>query len=160
MRIGHGYDAHRFAENRRLVIGGVEIPSPLGLAGHSDADVLVHAVCDSILGAMAKRDIGYHFPDTENKYKDIDSLILLGEVKNTMDAEGYALGNMDCTVIAQIPKLAPYIEQIRERIAKVLATDISRINIKATTEEGMGFTGAKEGICAHAVCILEEKNDK
>lgn len=160
MRIGHGYDAHRFAENRRLVIGGVEIPSPLGLAGHSDADVLVHAVCDSILGAMAKRDIGYHFPDTENKYKDIDSLILLGEVKNTMDAEGYALCNMDCTVIAQIPKLAPYIEQMRERIAKVLATDISRINIKATTEEGMGFTGAKEGICAHAVCILEEKNDK
>lgn len=160
MRIGHGYDAHRFAENRSLVIGGVEIPSPLGLAGHSDADVLVHAVCDSILGAMAKRDIGYHFPDTENKYKDIDSLILLGEVKNTMDAEGYTLCNMDCTVIAQIPKLAPYIEQMRERIAKVLATDISRINIKATTEEGMGFTGAKEGICAHAVCILEEKNDK
>ena len=160
MRIGHGYDAHRFAENRKLVIGGVEIPSPLGLAGHSDADVLVHAVCDSILGALAKRDIGYHFPDTDGCYKDINSLILLGEVKNTMDAEGFTLCNMDCTVIAQIPKLAPYIETMRERIAGTLETDIHRINIKATTEEGMGFTGAKEGICAHAVCILEEKNDK
>ena len=112
MRIGHGYDAHRFAENRKLVIGGVEIPSPLGLAGHSDADVLVHAVCDSILGALTKRDIGYHFPDTDGRYKDIDSLILLGEVKRTMDEEGYTLGNLDCTVIAQIPKLSPYIEQM------------------------------------------------
>ena len=157
MRIGHGYDAHRFAENRKLVIGGVEIPSPLGLAGHSDADVLVHAVCDSILGALAKRDIGYHFPDTDGRYKDIDSLILLGEVKRTMDEEGYTLGNLDCTVIAQITKLSPYIEQMRERIAAVLCTEKARINIKATTEEGMGFTGAKEGICAHAVCILEEK---
>lgn len=160
MRIGHGYDAHRFAENRKLVIGGVEIPSSLGLAGHSDADVLVHAICDSILGALAKRDIGYHFPDTDGRYKDIDSLILLGKVKSTMDSEGYTLCNMDCTVIAQIPKLSPYIEQMRERIASVLETDVGRINVKATTEEGMGFTGTKEGICAHAVCILEEKNDK
>lgn len=157
MRIGHGYDAHRFAQGRKLIIGGVEIPSELGLLGHSDADVLVHAVCDSLLGAMALRDIGYHFPDTNVAYKDINSLILLEKVKETMNERGYSLSNIDCTVIAQVPKLSPYIEEMRANIANVLKTDIDRINIKATTEEGMGFTGAKEGICAHAVCILEEK---
>lgn len=157
MRIGHGYDAHRFAQGRKLIIGGVEIPSELGLLGHSDADVLVHAVCDSLLGAMALRDIGFHFPDTDGAYKDINSLILLKKVKETMDERGYSLSNMDCTVIAQVPKLSPYIEEMRANIANVLKTDIDRINIKATTEEGMGFTGAKEGICAHSVCILEEK---
>ncbi len=157
MRIGHGYDAHRFAENRKLILGGVNVPSQYGLAGHSDADVLVHAVCDSLLGAMALRDIGYHFPDTDNTYKDICSLILLEKVRECIDERGYTLSNMDCTVIAQVPKLSPYIEEMRANIARVLKTDINRINIKATTEEGMGFTGAKEGICAHAVCILEEK---
>ena len=157
MRIGHGYDAHRFAQDRKLIIGGVEIPSELGLLGHSDADVLVHAVCDSLLGAMALRDIGFHFPDTDVAYKDINSLILLEKVKETMNERGYSLSNIDCTVIAQVPKLSPYIEEMRANIANVLKTDIDRINIKATTEEGMGFTGAKEGICAHAVCILEGK---
>ena len=157
MRIGHGYDAHRFAQGRKLIIGGVEIPSELGLLGHSDADVLVHAVCDSLLGAMALRDIGFHFPDTDGAYKDINSLILLKKVKETMDERGYSLSNMDCTVIAQVPKLSPYIEEMRANIANVMKTNIDRINIKATTEEGMGFTGAKEGICAHSVCILEEK---
>lgn len=156
MRIGHGYDAHRFARGRKLIIGGADIPYEYGLAGHSDADVLVHAVCDSILGALALRDIGYHFPDTESEYKDIDSLILLEKVRNSMNKLGYTLGNMDCTVIAQAPKLSPYIEEMRANIARVLETDIKNVNIKATTEEGMGFTGAKEGICAHAVCILEE----
>ena len=157
MRIGHGYDAHRFAENRKLILGGVNVPSQYGLAGHSDADVLVHAVCDSLLGAMALRDIGYHFPDNDNAYKDICSLILLEKVRECMEERGYTLSNMDCTVIAQVPKLSPYIEEMRANIARVLKTDINRINIKATTEEGMGFTGAKEGICAHALCILEEK---
>ena len=156
MRIGHGYDAHRFAPERKLTLGGVEIPFEYGLAGHSDADVLVHAVCDSILGAMALRDIGYHFPDTDGKYKNICSLLLLEKVKSEMDKRGYVLSNLDCTVIAQVPKLSPYIQNMRDNIAKVLCTEPNRINVKATTEEGMGFTGAKEGICAHAVCLLEE----
>lgn len=156
MRIGHGYDAHRFAEGRKLIIGGVDIPCNLGLMGHSDADVLVHAVCDSMLGAAALRDIGYHFPDTDGKYKNIDSLILLGKVKESILQNGYSVSNIDCTVIAQMPKLSPYIEQMRDNLARVLEIQKDRINVKATTEEGMGFTGAKEGICAHAVCILEE----
>ena len=156
MRIGHGYDAHRFAEGRKLIIGGVDIPCNVGLMGHSDADVLVHAVCDSLLGAAALRDIGYHFPDTDGKYKNIDSLILLGKVKESILQKGYSVSNIDCTVIAQIPKLSPYIEQMRDNLARVLEIQKDRINVKATTEEGMGFTGAKEGICAHAVCILEE----
>lgn len=156
MRIGHGYDAHRFAEGRKLIIGGVDIPCNVGLMGHSDADVLVHAVCDSLLGAAALRDIGYHFPDTDGKYKNIDSLILLKKVKESISQKGYSVSNIDCTVIAQIPKLSPYIEQMRDNLARVLEIQIDRINVKATTEEGMGFTGAKEGICAHAVCILEE----
>lgn len=156
MRIGHGYDAHRFAEGRKLIIGGVDIPCNVGLMGHSDADVLVHAVCDSLLGAAALRDIGYHFPDTDGKFKNIDSLILLKKVKESISQKGYSVSNIDCTVIAQIPKLSPYIEQMRDNLARVLEIQIDRINVKATTEEGMGFTGAKEGICAHAVCILEE----
>lgn len=156
MRIGHGYDAHRFEKSRKLILGGATIPAEYGLAGHSDADVLVHAVCDSLLGAMALRDIGYHFPDTDGSYKDICSLFLLEKVREAMEERGYTLANMDCTVIAQVPKLSPYIEEMRSNIARVLRSDIDRINIKATTEEGMGFTGAKEGICAHAVCILEE----
>lgn len=157
MRIGHGYDAHRFAPERKLVLGGVEVPCEYGLAGHSDADVLTHAVCDSILGAMAQGDIGRHFPDTDGKYKDICSLRLLEAVAQLMYKNGYLLSNLDCTVVAQIPKLSPYVDTMRKNIAQALKTDISRINVKATTEEGMGFTGAKEGICAHAVCILEEK---
>jgi 2-C-methyl-D-erythritol 2,4-cyclodiphosphate synthase len=156
MRIGHGYDAHRFAEGRKLIIGGVDIPCKVGLMGHSDADVLVHAVCDSLLGAAALRDIGYHFPDTDGEYKNIDSLILLKKVKESISQKGYSVSNIDCTVIAQMPKLSPYIEQMRDNLARVLEIQIDRINVKATTEEGMGFTGAKEGICAHAVCILEE----
>ena len=156
MRIGHGYDAHRFSEGRKLIIGGVDIPCNVGLMGHSDADVLVHAVCDSLLGAAALRDIGYHFPDTDGEYKNIDSLILLKKVKESISQKGYSVSNIDCTVIAQIPKLSPYIEQMRDNLARVLEIQIDRINVKATTEEGMGFTGAKEGICAHAVCILEE----
>ena len=154
MRIGHGYDAHRFAPERKLVLGGVEIPYKYGLAGHSDADVLIHAVCDSILGAMALRDIGYHFPDTDGKYKNICSLLLLEKVKSEMDKQGYVLGNLDCTVIAQVPKLSPYIENMRENIAKALGTKTDRINVKATTEENMGFTGRLEGVSAHSVCIL------
>ncbi len=159
MRIGHGYDAHRFEKGRKLVIGGTEIPCEYGLKGHSDADVLTHAVCDSILGALALRDIGYHFPDTESEFKDINSLILLGRVTDTMESKGYMLCNLDCTVIAQAPKLVPFIEKMRENLAKVIKTNIENINIKATTEEGMGFTGRKEGICAHAVCLLEEKTN-
>ena len=155
MRIGHGYDAHRFAEGRKLIIGGVDIPCNLGLMGHSDADVLVHAVCDSLLGAAALRDIGYHFPDTDGKYKNIDSLILLGKVKESILQKGYSVSNIDCTVIAQIPKLSPYIEQMRDNLARVLEIQKDRINVKATTEEGMGFTGEGMGISAHAVCLID-----
>ena len=155
MRIGHGYDAHRFAEGRKLIIGGVDIPCNVGLMGHSDADVLVHAVCDSLLGAAALRDIGYHVPDTDGKYKNIDSLILLGKVKESILQKGYSVSNIDCTVIAQIPKLSPYIEQMRDNLARVLEIQKDRINVKATTEEGMGFTGREEGIAAHAVCLIE-----
>lgn len=154
MRIGHGYDVHRFAPERKLILGGVEIPYELGLLGHSDADVLTHALMDAILGAMSLGDIGKHFPDTSSEFKDIDSLILLERVVATMEENGYKLGNADCTVIAQAPKLAPYIEDMRKNLARVLKCDVSQINVKATTEEKLGFTGRKEGISAHAVCIL------
>ncbi len=154
MRIGHGYDVHRFAPERKLILGGVKIPYELGLLGHSDADVLTHALMDAILGAMALGDIGKHFPDTSSEFKDIDSLILLERVVAAMEENGYKLGNADCTVIAQAPKLAPYIEDMRKNLARVLKCDISQINVKATTEEKLGFTGRKEGISAHAVCIL------
>lgn len=157
MRIGHGYDVHRFAENRELILGGVKIPYELGLLGHSDADVLLHAVMDALLGAAALRDIGFHFPDTDMRYKDASSLALLGCVAKMIAEEGYLLGNLDVTVIAQTPKLAPHIPKMRENIASQLSVDIGRVNIKATTEEGLGFTGRKEGIACHAVCLLEER---
>ena len=155
MRIGHGYDVHRFAENRALILGGVNIPYEYGLLGHSDADVLLHAVMDALLGAAALRDIGFHFPDNDPRYKDASSLALLGCVAEKIAEKGYALGNLDVTVIAQAPKLAPHIPLMRENIAAQLSVDIDRVNIKATTEEGLGFTGRKEGIACHAVCLLE-----
>ena len=153
-RIGHGYDAHKLVENRDLILGGVKIEYEKGLLGHSDADVLVHAICDALLGAVAKRDIGYHFPDTDGKYKNISSLLLLEQVKNTISECGYNVSNIDSTIIAQRPKISHYINQMRENIAKSLDIPLDKINIKATTEEGMGFSGRGEGICAHSVCIL------
>ena len=156
MRIGHGYDVHRFAENRDLILGGVRIDHPLGLLGHSDADVLLHAVMDALLGAAALRDIGYHFPDTDMRYKGADSRVLLRAVKEKLDAAGYRVGNVDVTVIAQAPKLKMHIPQMMENIASDLQIGVSRVNVKATTEEGLGFTGNLEGIACHAVCLLEE----
>lgn len=156
MRIGHGYDAHRFADGRRLMLGGVAIPYAQGLDGHSDADVLLHAVMDALLGAAAFGDIGKLFPDTDARFLGADSLLLLQEVCKRIKAAGYSVGNIDATVIAQAPKLAAYIPQMREKIAQVCDVDIHAVNVKATTEEHMGFTGRLEGICAHAVCLLEE----
>lgn len=144
MRIGLGYDVHKLTENRKLIIGGVEIPHDKGLLGHSDADVLIHAIMDSILGALALGDIGKHFPDTDEEYKGADSMKLLEHVYNLITSKGYKIGNIDSTIIAQSPKMAPYIESMRSNISKVLNTDIDNINIKATTEEGLGFTGAKQ----------------
>ncbi|MBR5528321.1 MAG: 2-C-methyl-D-erythritol 2,4-cyclodiphosphate synthase [Clostridia bacterium] len=158
IRIGHGYDVHRFAEGRKLILGGVDIPYEKGLLGHSDADVLVHALMDALLGAMALGDIGKHFPDTDGAFKDIDSLILLKKVCDLMNENGYTLGNADCTVIAQAPKLSPHISAMRENIARTMGCDISQINVKATTEEKLGFTGRMEGISSHAVCIINKKS--
>jgi len=155
MRIGHGYDVHRLVEDRALILGGVEIPWHLGLDGHSDADVLLHAVTDALLGAAAMGDIGKLFPDHDPQYKGISSLVLLKRAWERISEKGYKLGNLDVTVIAQKPKLLPYIPQMVENTAKVLGADVDRINIKATTEEHLGFTGREEGIAAHAVCILE-----
>ncbi len=155
MRIGHGYDVHKFAENRKCIIGGVEIPFEKGLLGHSDADVLLHAICDALLGAAALGDIGRHFPDNDNSFLNIDSRILLRKTVQLLEEKGYKVGNIDATVIAQKPKMAPYISQMAENIAKDCKTDIKNINVKATTEEGLGFTGSLEGISAHAVCIIE-----
>ncbi len=155
-RIGHGYDVHRLVEGRRLILGGVEIPYEKGLLGHSDADVLLHAVSDALLGAAAMGDIGKHFPDTAQEYKDADSLALLGEVVKIIGRDGWTVGNVDVTVIAQRPKLAPYIEQMRGRIARTLGVDVSRVSVKATTEEGLGFTGAGEGIAAHCVALIRK----
>lgn len=155
MRIGHGYDVHKFAKNRKLVLGGVEIPYELGLLGHSDADVLVHAVMDSLLGAAALGDIGKHFPDTDEKYKGADSIALLKEVCKILADNGYKIGNIDSTVIAQKPKLKDYILKMRENIALACGIDVSQVSVKATTEEKLGFTGRLEGISAHAVCLLE-----
>ena len=157
MRIGHGYDVHRFAENRDLILGGVKIPYEMGLLGHSDADVLLHAVMDALLGAAALRDIGYHFPDTDMCYKDADSRVLLRAVREKLEAAGYRVGNVDATVITQQPKLKAYIPQMMENIASDLQIEITRVNVKATTEEGLGFTGRLEGLSCHAVCLLEEK---
>ena len=157
MRIGHGYDVHRLTEGRKLILGGVEIPLGKGLDGHSDADVLLHAVMDAMLGAAALGDIGKHFPDTDASYKGIDSMVLLKRVKQVVAKKGYVLSNLDVTVIAQRPKLAPHIPQMREQIAGCLDVDLDQINIKATTEEHLGFTGRGEGISCHAVCLLEKK---
>lgn len=154
MRIGHGYDAHRLVKNRKLILGGVEIPHTLGLLGHSDADVLTHALMDAIIGAMAMGDIGKLFPDNNDTYKDISSLILLKKVKAVMDEKGYKIGNSDSTIIAQKPKLMPHLEQMRKNIAEILDTELENISIKATTEEKMGFTGSQEGISAHSVVLL------
>lgn len=154
MRIGLGYDVHKLTEDRKLIIGGVEIPHDKGLLGHSDADVLIHAIMDSILGALALGDIGKHFPDTDEEYKGADSMKLLEHVYNLITSKGYKIGNIDSTIIAQSPKMAPYIESMRSNISKVLNTDNDNINIKATTEEGLGFTGAKQGIASQSICLL------
>ena len=156
MRIGHGYDVHRLVPNRDLIIGGVKIEYELGLDGHSDADVMLHAVMDALLGAAALRDIGYHFPDTDMRYNGADSRMLLREVAKKIDEAGYKLGNVDVTMIAQRPKLKPHIPQMMENIAADLQIDGSRVNVKATTEEGLGFTGAQQGIAAHAVALLRK----
>lgn len=156
MRIGHGYDVHRLVEGRRCIIGGVVIPHEKGLLGHSDADVLLHAIMDAVLGAMAAGDIGKLFPDSDPAYKGADSLALTRRVAEVMGERGYRLGNLDATVIAQAPKLAPHIPAMRERIAEAFGVGVDRISVKATTEERLGFTGSGEGIAAHAVCLLEE----
>lgn len=155
IRIGHGYDVHRLTEGRKLILGGVEIPFEKGLLGHSDADVLVHAIMDSMLGALALGDIGKHFPDNDPEYKGADSILLLKKVSELIGENGFGAGNIDSTVICQSPKLAPYIEKMRKKIAAAVGCEISRISVKATTEERLGFTGSSEGIAAHAVCILE-----
>lgn len=159
MRIGHGYDVHRFEKGRKCIIGGVTIPFDKGLAGHSDADVLLHAIADALLGAAALGDIGKHFPDNDPAYAGADSLSLLEAVILMLETEGYQVGNIDSTVIAQQPKLALYVPQMREKIACVCRTDVSNISVKATTEEGLGFTGSMEGIAAHAVCLLETADE-
>ena len=159
MRIGTGYDVHALTEGRPLVIGGVTIPYELGLAGHSDADVLLHAVMDALLGAAALGDIGAHFPDTDERYKGISSLKLLEEVRDLLAQEGYVVDNIDATIIAQRPKMRPYIEQMRQKIADTLEIEVSQVNVKATTEEGLGFTGRGEGISSQAVCLLSSAGD-
>lgn len=157
IRIGHGYDVHKLAENRKLILGGVEISNNnIGLLGHSDADVLLHAISDSLLGAAALGDIGKHFPDTDDAYKNADSLMLLSKVNDLIKNEGYSVVNVDATVLAQAPKLAPHILSMRENIAKALGISIDFVSVKATTEEGLGFTGNKEGIAAHAVVLIEK----
>lgn len=156
MRIGHGYDVHRLAAGRKCIIGGVDIPHETGLLGHSDADVLTHAVMDALLGALALGDIGKHFPDTDERYKGADSLALLRHVAALVRERGYMLGNLDATVLAQAPKLAPHIAQMRENLADAIGCAVSQVSVKATTEEKLGFTGAKEGIAAHCVCLLEK----
>lgn len=156
MRVGMGYDVHRLVPDRKLILGGVEIDYELGLLGHSDADCLTHAIMDSILGAAAMGDIGKHFPDTDPKYAGADSMVLMGVVRNMIAEAGYRIGNVDATIIAQKPKMAPYIQEMRERIAEVLGVEISRINVKATTEEGLGFTGEGLGITCQSIALLEE----
>ena len=157
IRIGYGYDVHKFASDRKLILGGVEIPYEYGLAGHSDADVLLHAITDALLGALALGDIGRHFPDTDTKYKNVDSRILLRNVYQMVNEKGYELGNLDATVVAQLPKLSPYVDRIREMIASDLKTEVENVSVKATTSEGLGFTGRKEGISASASVIIIRK---
>lgn len=154
MRIGHGYDVHRLVEGRKLILGGVEVPHTLGLLGHSDADVLTHAVMDALLGAAALGDIGRHFPDTDPAYAGADSLKLLDHVVELLEKKGYQVGNVDATILAQKPKLAPYIEKMRDNLAARMKVEPEQVNVKATTEEKLGFTGSEEGIAAHAVALL------
>lgn len=156
-RFGMGYDVHQLVENRKLIIGGVDIPYEKGLLGHSDADVLLHAISDALLGAAALGDIGKHFPDTDPRYKGVDSLKLLEEVGNLLAEKGYVVGNVDATIVAQKPKMLPHIPQMRENIARVLRVDMDQINIKATTEEHLGFTGSGQGISSYAVAGIEPK---
>ena len=155
MRIGHGYDVHRLVPGRKLILGGVEIPFERGLDGHSDADVLVHAIMDALLGAAALGDIGKHFPDTDSTYENADSLVLLAEVCRILSNAGFEIENIDSTIAAQSPKLAPFIEQMRENISRTLGLELSRVSVKATTTEKLGFEGRKEGISAYAVCLLK-----
>lgn len=155
LRIGHGYDVHRLVEGRRCIIGGVDIPHETGLLGHSDADVLIHAVMDALLGAAAMGDIGRLFPDTDPRFAGADSVLLLRNVGERLAAAGWKPGNIDATVIAQVPRMAPHIETMRKNIADALGIGMGQVNVKATTEEHLGFTGAKEGIAAHAVCVIE-----
>ena len=157
MRIGHGYDVHRFCQGDHIVIGGVKIPHNKGLLAHSDGDVLIHAIADSLLGACAQRDIGFHFPDNDQTYKNIDSMILLSKVAEIISNKGYIISNIDSTVIAQAPKMSPYIEEMRINIAKTLNVSVDQVNVKATTEEKLGFTGREEGISAHAVALIMNK---
>ncbi|MDO5574112.1 MAG: 2-C-methyl-D-erythritol 2,4-cyclodiphosphate synthase [bacterium] len=154
MRIGMGYDVHRLTENRDLIMGGVKIPYEKGLLGHSDADVVVHAIMDALLGAAALGDIGKHFPDTDPQYKGISSIVLLEYVGELLEQENFFIENIDATIIAQAPKMRPYIDQMRENVANALKIDLSQVNIKATTEEGLGFTGSGEGISSQAICML------
>lgn len=156
MRIGHGYDVHKLAQDRKLILGGVDIPYEKGLLGHSDADVLTHAVMDALLGALALGDIGQHFPDTDPRYEGADSLQLLSHVVQLISAQGFQLGNVDATILVQAPKLAPHIPAMRENLARSMGVDVSQVSVKATTEEGLGFTGHKEGIATHAVALLLE----
>ena len=155
MRIGMGYDVHKLVSDRKLIIGGVNIPYELGLLGHSDADVLLHAIMDSILGAAALGDIGKHFPDTDDRFKGISSILLLENVGNLIQEHGYKIVNIDATIIAQKPKMLPYIDKMRENVAKALNIQLNQINKKATTEEGLGFTGKLEGISSQAICLIE-----
>jgi len=155
MRIGHGYDVHRLVDDRKLIMGGVEIPWEMGLLGHSDADVLLHAIADALLGALAMGDIGKHFPDSDPAFKGADSMKLVEHVVGLVRQRGYRVGNLDATIIAQRPKMAPHIPAMRENIARVCGVEVERINVKATTEEGLGFTGRAEGIAAHAVVLME-----
>jgi len=157
MRIGHGYDVHKLVRGRKLILGGVAIAHEKGLLGHSDADVLVHSVMDAVLGALAQGDIGKHFPDTDHRYKGVNSLFLLDKVYLLMEEKGYRIGNLDVTVIAQQPKLAPYIDEMRRKVSDVLRVSVEEVNIKATTEEHLGFSGREEGIRAHSVVLLAEK---
>ena len=159
MRIGMGYDVHRLGPDRKMIIGGVEIPYELGLIGHSDADVLLHAIMDALLGAAALGDIGKHFPDTDERYKDISSLKLLGIVADLIADNGFIIENIDATIIAQKPKMRPYIDEMRFRISEILGIEVTQVNVKATTEEGLGFTGNGEGISSQAVCMLSAAAD-
>ncbi len=157
MRIGLGYDVHKLVEGRPLIIGGVSVPHEKGLLGHSDADVLIHAIMDGMLGALALGDIGKHFPDTDEKYKGADSMKLLKCVNDLINEKGYEINNIDSIIIAQSPKMAPYIEQMRKNIAQTLNTGVGNVSVKATTEEGLGFTGTKQGISAQSICLLNKK---